>query len=151
MICTCKTNSYINLFFQKKNHHWHWHWHFHSYSPTPGTPPRALWLIFELVYTTTQSNPFTSAFESRWPRQQQMPALLRKDTGNPRYRHSRRFVQTASPEKRQKRGRRFGKHVWTNASTNWWIISAHVTCLPSSSIWKFFADSCVTRPPKSSW
>lgn len=26
-----------------------------------------------------------------------------------------------------------------------------ITCLPSSSIWKFLADSCVTRPPKSSW
>ena len=27
----------------------------------------------------------------------------------------------------------------------------NVTCLPRYSIWKFLADSCVTRPPKSSW
>lgn len=26
-----------------------------------------------------------------------------------------------------------------------------ITCFPRNSIWKFFADSCVTRPPKSNW
>lgn len=31
------------------------------------------------------------------------------------------------------------------------ILPNCITCLSANSIWKFFADSCVTRPPKSSW
>lgn len=57
-----------------------------------------LWL-FKYYSATTQNNVLTSAVESHWPRQQQMPALLRMGTGNPRCMHSHQFAQTALPEK----------------------------------------------------
>lgn len=45
-----------------------------------------------------RKNLLTSAAESHWLRQQQMPALRRKDTGNPKCTRFHRCAQTASPK-----------------------------------------------------
>lgn len=61
----------------------------------------------------------TSAFESRWPRRRQTPALLKKDTGNLRCKRSRQSGRTASPEEGGNRGRDFREHVWW---VNLWLL-----------------------------
>lgn len=46
---------------------------------------------------------------------------------------------------------RFSQYPSPFCSSFLTFLSLCLTCLPLNSIWKFFADSCVTRPPKSSW
>lgn len=78
-------------------------------------------------------------FESHLPEPQRKPGELWEDIGSQECKHFHQSDQTASP-----------KDMKDDVSML--LLSKYLlTCLPECSIWKFLADSWVTRPPKSSW